>query len=66
MILYINAKIAVERLRPCMNTVTMAGNKPLRGSRWLYPLPAELAIGIAAIPFACEGAGFNRSAQDFV
>jgi hypothetical protein len=42
------------------------GHQPLRGSRWLHPLPAALAIGIATIPFACGGAGFNRCAQDFV
>jgi len=42
------------------------GHQALRGSRWLHPLPAALAIGIAAIPFACGGAGFNRCAQDFV
>ena len=34
------------------------GRQPLRGSRWLHPMPAALAIGIAAIRIAHRGTGF--------
>jgi len=34
------------------------GHQPLRGSRWLHPLPAALTTGIAAIRITGRGAGF--------